>query len=97
MSIANFCAFLELYSPSTGTFFTHVGELGMALHEVWEISALQMGSLPYKEYLPCEAELALLEKHKPSLFETYGELMFHFYICLDVHNGFKENSNMLKS
>jgi len=39
-----------------------VGELGMALHEMWEVSALPMGSLPYEEYFSCEAELALLEK-----------------------------------
>ena len=50
------------YTVSTGTFFTRVGELGMALYEMWEVSALPMGSLPYEEYFPCEAELALLEK-----------------------------------
>ena len=55
----------------------------MALHEMWEISALPMGSLPYEEYFPCEAELALLEQ-EPALFETYRELMCHFYICLNV-------------
>jgi len=36
----------------------------MALHEMWEVSALPMGYLPYEEYFPCEAELALLEKQK---------------------------------
>jgi len=55
-----------------------------------------MGSLPYEEYFPCEAELALLEK-KSALFETYQELMCHFYICLDVHGGCKGSSNSLKS
>ena len=97
MSATNFYAILELYSPSAGTFFTHVGELGMALHEMWEVSVLPMGSLPYEEYFPCEAELALLEKQEPALFKTYRELMCHFYICLDVHGGFKENLNSLKS
>ena len=62
MSIANFYAIFELYCPATGTFFTPVGELGMALHEIWEISALPMGSFAYEEYFPCEAELALPEK-----------------------------------
>jgi len=62
MSIANFYAIFELYCPATGTFFTPVGELGMTLHEMWEVSALPLGSLPYEEYFPCEAELALLEK-----------------------------------
>ena len=34
MSIANFYAIFELYCPATRTFFTPVGELGMALHEM---------------------------------------------------------------
>ena len=69
----------------------------MALHEMWEVSALPMGSLPYEEYFLCEAELALLEKQEPDLFETYRELMCHFYICLDVHGRYKGSSNSLKS
>jgi len=78
MSVANFYAIFELYCPATGTFFTPVGELGMTLHEMWEVSALPMGCLPYEEYFPCEAELALLEKQEPALFETYRELMCIF-------------------
>ena len=62
-------AIFELYCPATGTFFTPVGELGMALHEMWEVSALPMGSLPYEEYFPYEAKLALLEKQEPALFD----------------------------
>ena len=31
------------------------------------------------------------------MFETYRELMCHFYICLDVHNGYKGSSYNLKS
>jgi len=69
MSVANFYAIFELYCPVTGTFFTPLGELGMALHEMWEVSALQMGFLPYEAL--CEAELALLEKQEHALFETY--------------------------
>jgi len=34
MSVANFYAIFELYCPATGTFFTLVTELGMALHEM---------------------------------------------------------------
>ena len=34
MSIVNFYAIFELYCPATGIFFTPVGELGMALHEM---------------------------------------------------------------
>jgi len=71
MSVANFYTIFELYCPTTGTFFTSVGELGMTLHEMWKVSALPMGSLPYEEYFPCVAKLALLEKQEPALFETY--------------------------
>jgi len=56
MSVANFYAIFELYCPATETFFTPVGELGMALHEMWEVSARPLGSLRYEEYFPCEAE-----------------------------------------
>ena len=62
MSVANFYAIFELYWPATRTFFTPVGELGMVLHEMWEVYALLMGSLPYEKYFLCEAELMLLEK-----------------------------------
>ena len=65
MSVANFYAIFELYCPTTGTFFTFVGELGMALQEMWEISALPLGSLPYEECFLYEAELALLKKQEP--------------------------------
>ena len=60
ISIPTFCTILEMYCPTLGTFFTPVGELGMALHEIWEVSNLPMGSLPYKEYFSCAEELAQL-------------------------------------
>jgi len=69
----------------------------MALHEMWEVSALLMGSLSYEEYFPCEVELALLEKQESALFETYRELMCHFYICSDMHGSYKGGTNSLKS
>ena len=61
------------------------------------VSALPMGSFPYEEYFPCEAELALLEKQELALFETYLELMCHFYICLSMHGSHKGASNSSKS
>ena len=42
MSIANFYAIFELYCLVTGTFFTPVGEVGITLHEMWEVSTLLM-------------------------------------------------------
>ena len=68
----------------------------MALHEMWNVSALPMGSFPYEEYFPCEAELTLLEKQEPALFETYRELMCHFYICSSMHDNPKETSSNSK-
>ena len=56
-----------------------------------------LGSLPYEEYFPCEAELALLEKQEPALFETYRELMCHLYICSSMHGSHKGASCSLKS
>ena len=88
---------LRVILSSYGDFFTPVGELGMALYEMWEVSALPMGSLPYEEYFSCEAELALLEKQELALFETYQELMCHFYICSDMHGNHKGASNSSKS
>jgi len=53
-------AILELYCPASGTFFTHVGEIGLALHEIKEESNLPIGSLPYEEYFSCMEKLEQL-------------------------------------
>ena len=58
INILNFYTVLEMYCPVSGTFFTLIGELGMALHEMWEVSNLFMGSKPYEECFPCAEELA---------------------------------------
>jgi len=34
ISIPTFYAIIEMYYPASGTFFTPVGELGIALHEM---------------------------------------------------------------
>ena len=75
ISIPTFYAILEMYCPALRAFFTPVGKLGMALHEMSEVSNLPMGSLPYKEYFLYAEELAQLEKKEPALYETYRELM----------------------
>ena len=69
----------------------------MDLHEMWEVSALPLGALPYEEYFPCEAELVLLERQEPALFETYRELMCHIYICSSMHGIHKGASCSSKS
>jgi len=73
----------------SATFFIPVGELGMALQRMWEVSNLRIGSLPYEEYFPCAEELEQLEKKEPALYETYRKLMCQFYISLDLHLGLK--------
>ena len=64
---------------------------------MWEVSILPMGYLPYEEYFACEAEMALLKKQEPVLFETYRELMCHFYIYSSMHDNPKGTSSSLKS
>jgi len=83
--IPNFFAVLERYNPHSGTFFIPIGEMGLALHEMWEVSKLPMGSMPYEEYSPGNRELRQLAKDEPDLYEIYRELMCHFYICMDIH------------
>jgi len=96
VSVPNFYSIFELYYLSSGTFFTSIGELGLSLHEICEVSNLPMGSLLYKEYFPCTLELEQLEKKDSSLFERYREFICHFYIYLDVHHVYR-NVNGLKS
>ena len=68
----------------------------MALHEMWKVSNLPMGSKPYEEYFLCAEELAQIEKDEPALYEMYRELMCHYYICLYLYPS-RENINSLKS
>jgi len=70
INIPTFYAILEMYCLASGTFFTAVGKLGMALHEMWGVSNLPMGSLPYAGYFLCAEELAQLKKKEPALYET---------------------------
>lgn len=64
---------LTIYSVSLkctvhlqGTFFTPVGELGFAF-QMFEVSLLLMGELPYEEYVPTVEELNQLK-------EKYGSI-----------------------
>ena len=86
ISMPNFFGIFEPYYPASRSFFTPVSEVGLALHEMWEISNLLLGSMPYEKYFPYTMELEQMEKDNPDMFETYRELMCHFYICMDVHN-----------
>ncbi|ONK77510.1 uncharacterized protein A4U43_C02F7330 [Asparagus officinalis] len=44
----SFFAMLERYNPDSCTFFTLVGELGFALHEMHAVSGLSFGQMPYE-------------------------------------------------
>lgn len=39
-NFAQFFSLLEMYAPSSGTFFTSNGELGIGLYEMWIILGL---------------------------------------------------------
>ena len=43
-----------------------------------------MDSKLYEENFSCTVELAQTEE-EPTLYETYGELICHYYICLGLH------------
>ena len=58
--------------------------MGLALHEMYEVSGLVIGDVPYEEYIPSTEELHLLKKSDPLLYETYWEVLCHFYICGQV-------------
>lgn len=46
-----------MYNPEIGTFFMPVGELGFALHEMHEISAISFGAILNAKYVLSTAEL----------------------------------------
>jgi len=83
-NVNSFFSVLELYNPDSCTFFTSDGELGLALHEMHDVTGLSMGEVPYEEYVPRNQELKILEKTRPDVFNTYWELICHYHICMQV-------------
>ena len=57
----NFFGVFEKYNPDTCTFFTPVGEMGFALHEMFEMLELSIGDRSYEKYIPSTVELHLLK------------------------------------
>jgi len=96
ISVQNFYAVLERYNPHSSRFFTPVREMGLSLHEMWEVSKLPMGSFLYEKYFPYGRELHQLAGDEPDLYEVYRELMCHFYICMYI-NKTKGNINDQKA
>jgi len=58
----HFYGILEHYNPWTCTFFTPVGEVGLDLHELYEVLGLVIGDAPYEEYVLTTKELHLTEE-----------------------------------
>jgi len=55
--------------------------MGLALHELYEVSGLVIVDAPYEEYIPTSEEPHLLKKEDPQVYETYWEVLCHFHIC----------------
>lgn len=72
---------LEIYNPKFGTVFTPMGELGLALHKIFEASLLSMGELSYKEIILRTHELQWIKKYDPHMYKIYLEVMCHYCIC----------------
>ena len=52
---------LERYNPETCTFFTSVREMVFDLHEMYEVSGLAIGDIPYEEYVPSAEKLHMID------------------------------------
>jgi len=62
---------LERYNLETCTFFNPVGDMRFSLHELYGVSGLAMGNIPYEEYIPLAEELYLMEESAPLVYATY--------------------------
>lgn len=80
----HFFAMLEMYDSISNTLFTPIGELGFALHEMHEVSGLSLGEMFYEEYIPTAEALHILKKESPGVYDTYWEVLCHYYICCKI-------------
>lgn len=68
--------------------------MDLTLHELYEISGLPMGKIPYEEYVPTGEDLHLLRAQDPLAYDTYWELLCHYHICAQItglrNNGVKQ-------
>lgn len=58
--------------------------MGLALHEMWQISELLIGDIPYEEYFPESKELEILSTRDNSLYHTLRGLTCHYCVCSDL-------------
>lgn len=73
-----------MFNSKTGTFLTPIGKLGLALHKMFEVSALSMGEVTYEEDIPTTEELNMLWAKNECIYETYWKIMYHYRICTDM-------------
>ena len=66
---------LECYNPEMCTFFTPVREKWLALHEMYKVSELVMGDIPYEEYVSSAEKLQLMVDSAPLVYATYWEVL----------------------
>ena len=81
----HFFAMLERYNL--------VGEMGLALHEKYEVSGLVMGDITYEEYVSSAEELHLMEDSAPLVYATYWKVLCHFHICAEITGWRSEESS----
>ena len=61
-------------------FFTLLREIMFALHKMYEVSGLEMGDLPYEEYISTMEELHQMKKDAALVYEMYWKVLCHFHI-----------------
>lgn len=74
---------MELYCPSTCTFFLLNGEHGTALQEMWKVSRLSMDDYSYNEYFLTEGD-QIIHANNPLIYTTLWELAYHFHIFNEI-------------
>lgn len=79
-----FIALAERYNCHTGTFFMPGGEMGLALHEMYEVSTLPWSEEPYEEYTPTNKELRELGGENPELHTPAREETTFTYVFVQV-------------
>ena len=52
--------------------------MGLALHELHEVSGLATGDSPYEEYVPTTEELNLMKKGSPQVYRLIGRCYVTF-------------------
>ena len=76
----HFYGVLECYNPWACTFLIPIREMGLTLHELYEVSGLVIGDAPYEEYVPTTADLHILKKNDPQVYESHWEVLCYFHI-----------------